>query len=321
MRFVTTAQLIILSILLAAFVGFHALQGVYDSIDLMTAQMSEQTSTTVDVDKYNAIKKQLHTIQGTRAERIIWLVAASIGVLSAALFIYWMLHQSIISPLLQLKQSAARIAQGDISHHVVLMTQYDVFDDIADSVNSIALNLKNTQSALSGVATRDQDTGLYNKREFRRRLNEEAERCRRYGSNFCLQLLRVDQFIDITGMYGVEAGKVLIKSISARIAGQIRTMDCLARTGDDEFALILPETQQDGADIVAERIRVDFAEHKVMIMQGHTVDVTMSLGVGSFPDDARHEADLIESVRNSLELAISSGGDRVGRATSSRGRV
>lgn len=134
------------------------------------------------------------------------------------------------------------------------------------------------------VAT-DPLTGLYNLRYLRNFLEDEFKIARRYGHSIGLLVLDLDHFKRVNDTYGHPAGDAVLREF-ARIMRQIvRESDVVARTGGEEFAVILPRADRGQADSFAHRIRAELAEH-VFAFDEATIQVTCSIGLAGFPDDA-----------------------------------
>jgi two-component system, cell cycle response regulator len=173
-----------------------------------------------------------------------------------------------------------------------------------------ALKLGETLEALRRLATRDQLTGLLNRREFDRIIEEERERALRFGHRLALVLLDIDHFKGINDTHGHPAGDAVLREVSRRLSAQVRTVDRVARIGGEEFALVLVQTDRAGALEIARRTCSAVEREPVLATDTLALNVTISAGVAVLPDDADSEALLIGSADKALYAAKSQGRNR-----------
>lgn len=108
---------------------------------------------------------------------------------------------------------------------------------------------------ISDMAIRDELTGVYNRRYLMERIAEEAQRCLRNGSVFCICMVDIDLFKKINDTYGHPAGDTVLRSVAAAASGALRQTDFFGRIGGEEFVMVLTDTLSEGALISAERVR------------------------------------------------------------------
>ena len=130
-------------------------------------------------------------------------------------------------------------------------------------------------SSLEDLASRDYLTGLLNHREFHERLEAEIERTRRYGGSVGLMLLDLDDFKQINDAYGHAEGDEVLRMVGAELVAACRASDSAFRVGGDEFALLLPNTDERTAAEIAERTRASIAAART--------DLDAAWGVASAP--------------------------------------
>ena len=160
------------------------------------------------------------------------------------------------------------------------------------------------------MASTDGLTGLNNHRAFQDKLKEEMERARRFGHKVSLLMIDIDHFKGFNDTYGHINGDEILKRISFLISDNIRAIDFAARYGGEEFAVILPEVPLSGAHVVAERIRSSTEKHKIQI-RDKKVNVTISVGIATYPDDAITSEDFIDRADKALYLAKRTGRNKV----------
>lgn len=174
-----------------------------------------------------------------------------------------------------------------------------------------ALKLGETLEALRQLATRDQLTGLLNRREFDRIMTEEAERCRRFGQPLALVMVDIDHFKAVNDTHGHQAGDAVLRAIAKTLTGQLRTVDRVARIGGEEFALVLMQTGRSAATEVAQRVVEAVAASPVVIESGASLRLTISAGVAVLPEDVSWLELLIGAADRSLFAAKRGGRNRV----------
>ncbi len=136
-------------------------------------------------------------------------------------------------------------------------------------------------------ATKDELTGLNNRRFFLGRAEELLKMSKRYGKKFSVVMMDIDFFKDVNDSYGHEAGDRVLQALAEVFRGLIREVDVLGRYGGEEFILLLPETDMEGAVNIAERIRKT-VERLVVPFEGHTIRFTISCGVASYGENSRY---------------------------------
>lgn len=178
--------------------------------------------------------------------------------------------------------------------------------------NQAAVSIKNAMlhAAIRQEAITDGLTGLYNHRHFQEIFDGELKRLKRSPAPLSLILLDIDFFKKINDTYGHPAGDAVLRKTAAIMRKTLRGIDIPARYGGEEFAALLIESDAKGAMQTAERLRMRILETPFNI-NGHTVNITVSVGVASCPGDARAKADIIDRADKALYHAKRTGRNRV----------
>ncbi len=156
----------------------------------------------------------------------------------------------------------------------------------------------------------DQLTGAFNRRAYEKRIQEEMERFKRYGTTFSLLMIDADKFKDINDKYGHAIGDKCLKEIIKRTIPQLRASDMLARWGGEEFVVIMPETPLAGAGEAAEKIRQTI-EKIEFVYKEETVKVTVSIGVSEVENTDETEQKVFERADIALYQAKKNGRNQV----------
>ena len=180
---------------------------------------------------------------------------------------------------------------------------------LKDVAQQVTLGVENARlfAALSQMASTDELTQLANRRRFTETLRLEVARARRVGTPLSLVLGDLDHLKRVNDTYGHPAGDAAIRHAADAFKRGRRETDLAARLGGEEFALLLPSTDREGAARAAERIRADLSESLVPVVG----TVTVSLGVATLPDDAGTDDDLVRVADERLYAAKAGGRNRV----------
>lgn len=170
---------------------------------------------------------------------------------------------------------------------------------------------KRLEDELSEMATRDALTGLLDRREATRLLNEEILRARRYHRSLALLWIDIDHFKQVNDGLGHAAGDSVLKGFSDLLSSKVRQVDLVSRFGGEEFLVVLPEMDIHEATQSAERLRKLVASTPQLLEDGRAVNLTMSVGVAIFPDHGDTAPSLFAAADQAMYQAKASGRNRV----------
>jgi len=182
--------------------------------------------------------------------------------------------------------------------------------DIIASLAAVTLRNRLLYDRMEELAIRDSLTGLYLNRYFKQRLAEELVRSDLNPTHFSLILLDVDHFKQYNDEFGHSAGDLVLKSIAKTIQRQLGASDIGARYGGEEFVLLLPNRDKKSAMGLAESIRAEVGASRLVLRRIER-EVTVSLGVASYPEDGKTDESLLKTADAYLYEAKNQGRDRV----------
>jgi len=177
--------------------------------------------------------------------------------------------------------------------------------------NQVAVAIENAKmyKQMEEMATTDGLTGLPNHRTFQARMTEMLARAERHGKPVSMILTDIDKFKSVNDTYGHPVGDAVLKRVAAVLADQIRKVDLVARYGGEEFAIVLEETDAQGALLFCERVRQEIAA-QVMSSDKGSFRVTLSLGIATYPQSGKEKQHLIERADQALYAAKEGGRNR-----------
>jgi len=152
-------------------------------------------------------------------------------------------------------------------------------------------DLKNAEMALQEIATHDMLTGLPNRYLMFDRLNQLLIRAERFATGFAILFIDLNGFKRINDSRGHDVGDLLLRAVAERLSQTVRAADTVARIGGDEFVILLEALRARG-DATAVAQKVQGAIAKPFALPGGAAKVTVSIGIGLYPEDGR-DADVL----------------------------
>ena len=197
--------------------------------------------------------------------------------------------------------------------------QQNVADQLEDNIQQRTLELQITLTELADKnkqleqqSTRDTLTGVRNRAFFDQKLSAEIKRSRRERSTLGLLMIDIDHFKTINDNHGHLVGDLAIKEVAHCMQQELkRSTDHLCRYGGEEFAIILPNTDKEGAMVLAEQVRLCLANRRI---QYEELELNISVSIGCYAAVAEINsvsADYIQAADTALYQAKNEGRNKV----------
>src|SRR5437870_8236725 len=272
---------------------------------------------------YRYVRPELHPADVMKFYALHALLLSTVLAMVGGAYIIWDLGRAFakIAELLSREPKLAEL--GGRSDEVgTLMRSFSnmlgTVEQQAIDINTFAMRLdaayrelEATNAKLKETSFKDEVTGLYNRRFFSLRLEEETSRFRRFNHPVSVVLLDLDGFKSINDEFGHAVGDETLREIAQILMKQSRGINVVSRYGGDEFAILLVETSKAGARLYADRIRQVVATCPF----SHGKPLTASFGVASLPDDeATNTEDLFRAADEALYAAKRAGKNQVAAA-------
>ena len=231
----------------------------------------------------------------------------SLGVVPAAILNLAQNSLKIKNPKLQPLYVSGQLEglilfSADLEFHIKenLMDEFSLF--------ALAFSYMDLQKRLDLLEVQDSITEVFNRKYYDIKLIEEVERALRIKQAVSIMKISIDDFFEIEQILGESAHELLLKKIAQMILKSSRTNDCVARTAQNEFTVLMPHCHRQGAMVRAERVR-RIVENSMTVESG--TKVSISLGISEYPTLCGSAAALEESAAKALHHIASRGGNKI----------
>src|SRR3954447_6352013 len=179
---------------------------------------------------------------------------------------------------------------------------------------AIAIDNARAVEKIQELTITDDCTGLYNARHLYKTLESEVYRSARFSYEFSVLFLDLDHFKNVNDTHGHLVGSRLLAEIGYMIKSHLRLIDYAFRYGGDEFVVLLPQTGKESAMVVARRLRDVFRNSRFLKDQGLNINVRVSMGVATYPEDAKSAHEIIRQADEMMYSVKNTTRDNVGVA-------
>jgi len=179
---------------------------------------------------------------------------------------------------------------------------------------AIAIENARAVEKIQELTITDDCTGLYNARHLYKTLETEVYRSARFAYEFTVLFIDLDHFKQVNDTHGHLVGSKLLAEVGYLIKAQLRLIDYAFRYGGDEFVVLLPQTGKDAALVVAKRLRDSFRTSLFCREEGLNLNVRASMGVATYPHDAKTPHDVIRQADEMMYMVKNSTRDNIGIA-------
>lgn len=182
--------------------------------------------------------------------------------------------------------------------------------DIIADLSAVGIENSMLYKRIEKLAIKDDLTNLFLRRYFEDCYIEEFNIAAHYNKPLSLLMLDIDHFKQYNDTYGHTAGDIVLKEVAKMLKKNIEDESLLARFGGEEFIIILPNTEKPEAVDKANLIREEIQGHSIVLRRKET-NITISIGVSTFPEDSNTKSDLIHQTDMNLYKAKTEGRNRV----------
>jgi diguanylate cyclase (GGDEF)-like protein len=189
-----------------------------------------------------------------------------------------------------------------LSYWVMLFALIAPIVLVAYITTMLSADIRYAMAKIKRISDTDELTGVYNMRSFSAILRRMFQQTVRHGHPMSIIMIDSDNLKAVNDTHGHNAGNKLLQHLIRKVGEELRRSDIVARYGGDEFIILLPETERQGAMETAERIRQSF-ETSQFNYRGNSLSVTVSLGLASYPEDGRNVDLIVDKADKALYRA------------------
>jgi len=215
-------------------------------------------------------------------------------------------HQAAAKTLTEAEKSKLEELAKIIIGLLTLKHSQTIIQNQQSNIELYQTTIKGLNKELVRLSITDDLTQLHNMRSLRQKLNSEIQRSRRYDTPLSLLIIDLDNFKQFNEAYGHHEGDIILQIIARVLCNNTRETDIISRYGGEEFVIVMPYTDIETANLLAERLRI-------AVEKQDSIDhnVTVSIGACQFGDKHENDADLIGDAEEAVQIAKRNGRNRV----------
>jgi diguanylate cyclase (GGDEF)-like protein len=213
----------------------------------------------------------------------------------------------VVTTLAPEKKELSNLSAGGFNAAFFLST---LVCSVLFNASLAGLTISRLISKIHQLSIEDSLTKLANRRHIEHLIESELEVSRREHKTFSIVMLDVDHFKSINDKYGHAAGDAALQLCASVIRGAVRGSDHIGRIGGEEFVALLPDTDEKGALLTAERMR-SYLERETLLWDGNQISITASFGVVTYGSMTTTSSDLFKLADSAMYQAKSQGRNRV----------
>lgn len=249
-----------------------------------------------------------HTVADWTFFAIFGAILIGLGVLIALGLV---VGRSVLQPIAELQGAAQKLGKKDFSHRVRLRNTSDELGQLGRAFNIASAALQRLYSELERRSTHDGLTGALNRAAFDERLSEECKSADRHKRPLSLLMVDIDFFKRVNDNHGHQIGDQVLRTLVRLLNQSVRPGDVVARYGGEEFTVILPETDEENAMAMADRLRRTIDEQSFNCPAGQDFRITISIGCACRRPHAMAPEYLVKVADAALFRAKKTGRNRV----------
>jgi len=206
------------------------------------------------------------------------LLIGAVSIATIAMGAGYYSDKNINYALIELQLFLSTLAIASMVIHASLHARNNAEAKLLEANRLLENRVKQRTQELEALSATDPLTGIHNRRSIFELLEIELKRSSRHRASFSLLMLDIDLFKSINDRFGHHVGDIVLQNVCQECIEELREIDSMGRIGGEEFIILLPETNVEGAEKIAERIRKRIEENEIII-ESEKIKVTVSIGV------------------------------------------